>query len=153
MFLLLLFEAGTALAASPGAFEMKVQADSLLKQGQAARSILLYEKVLQQNPRLANAYYNLATAYYLEKKLEKAIQNLESFVSLEPNDAEALYNLGCLKLRMGHFEDARDCFLTAKNCPSAQLVSQKIKEALRFTKDLQSEKPETRELLAYLITA
>ena len=137
---------------SSESLSLKVRADQLLKRGRINQVIPMYERVLQRDRNFANAYYNLATAYFLQGNLEKAISNLETLVSLEPKDAEALYNLGCLKLRLGAFEEARECFLRAKDCPSTGMISQKIKEALQFVKDLSHQNPETQKLLAYVLS-
>ena len=151
--LLIVFSQGVpAEAQSSQLLEMKVTADSLLKQGELVRAISLYEKVLRQDAKFANAYYNLATAYYLDGQLRKAIQNLETFLKLHPQDAEALYNLGCLKLRVGGLEEAWDCFMRAEKYPCSESVSGKISEALRFTKDLRNETPETQDLVAFLVS-
>lgn len=142
----------TRAAPPPRIFDLKVEADTLLKQGQIERAISLYETVLKEDARFANAHYNLATAYYLRGNLGKAAESLEVFLELKPEDAEALYNLGCLKMRLGNFDDAMKCFLKAENCPCSRLISRKIKEALHFTKGLRTENPETQKLLAYLLT-
>ena len=152
-FLFVLSLAGVANAATtPKVFNLKVEADQFLKRGQIERAISLYQRVLNEDSRFANAYYNLATAYYLRGELGKAAENLEAFLHFRPEDTEALYNLGCLKIRLGSFEEAMKCFLKAENCPCTRLISRKIKEALRFTKDLRRENSETQQLMAYLLT-
>lgn len=137
---------------SSDSLSLKVKADQLLKRGRIDQVIPMYESVLQRDRTFANAYYNLATAYFLQGNLEKAVSNLEAFVRLEPEDAEALYNLGCLKLRLGAFDEAGKCFLRAENCPCGGMISQKIKEALQFMKDLSHQNPETQKLLAYVLS-
>lgn len=129
---------------------LKVQADLLLKAGRVKDAIPLYEEVLKQDGKFANAHYNLATAYYLTNKFEKAAACLEAFVRLSPSDAEAFYNLGCLKLRLGAFREAEDCFSRASQSPSR--LSRKIEEALRFTKGLREQPAETQKVLAYLLS-
>lgn len=151
--LLLLSLGGGAYASSPSqGLNLKIQADQLLKRGRIEQAISLYETVLKKERGFANAHYNLATAYYLKGELGKAAESLKVFLHFHPDDAEALYNLGCLKIRLGDFDEAMDCFLKAENCPCSRLISRKIKEALRFTKDLRTENPETQNLIAYLLT-
>ena len=137
---------------SSESLSLKVKADQLLKRGRIEQAIPMYESVLQRDRTFANAYYNLSTAYFLQGNLEKAVSSLEAFVKLEPKDGEALYNLGCLKLRLGAFDEARKCFLRAEDCPSTGMISQKIKEALQFVKDLSHQNPETQKLLAYVLS-
>lgn len=143
---------GSLAWAAPNGVQLKIEADHLLKQGELSRAISLYEQVLDEDRSFANAYYNLATAYYLQGELAKAAFNLERFVRLRPKDAEALYNLGCLKIRLGALNEAVKCFLRAEKCPCTRLISRKIKEALRFTKDLHGQDPETQKLLAYVLS-
>ena len=150
--LLLCLSEGANAATPPQVLNLKIKADRHLQGGQIERAILLYERVLREDSAFANAYYNLATAYYVKGNLWKALESLEAFLQLRPEDAEALYNLGCLKLRLGNFDEAMKCFLKAENCPCSRLISRKIKEALRFTKGLRTENPEIQELLAYLLT-
>lgn len=150
LFCVLSYSSASASPIEP--FELKQKADSLLKQGFASEAVPLYHQVLQADSSLANAYYNLATAYYLQGKIREAAVQLERFLKFHPEDGEALYNLGSLKLRLGAFEDALDCFLRAEKCPCSPAISQKIKEALRFSKDLRSEDAETQELIAFLLT-
>jgi len=143
---------GEAHAGQEAVIQSKIRADQMLKQGQIGPAIQLYEGVLAEDRRFANAYYNLATAYYLEGNLTKAAENLESLLRLHPGDAEARYNLACLKIRLGDFAGARGDFLKAEAVPSPPLICQKIKEALLFMKGLENQGPEDRRLLAYLIT-
>ena len=137
---------------SPQLLNLKGEADQLLKRGQIERAVSRYQIVLREDRHFANAHYNLATAYYLQGDLGKAAESLKAFLNLQPQDAEALYNLGCLKIRLASFDEAMKCFLKAVDCPCSRLISQKIKEALRFTKDLHRENPETQQLMAYLLT-
>lgn len=128
-----------ASAESEGTMEKKMAADRLLKKGRIEKAISLYEEVLREEGRFANAHYNLGTAYYLAGNLEKAVQNLEDFLQIQPFDAEAWYNLGCLELRLGRFKDAQAHFQSALDCPACPSVFlPKIKEALLLASSLIS---------------
>jgi len=148
---MLAFPSGPAQAFSHETIASKMRADALLKKGRMDTAVSLYEKVIHKDPRFANAYYNLATAYYLKGNIRKALENLESFVNLRPGDAEALYNLGSLKLQLGDFEEAQGYFQRAQDCSSSPLLCQKIRQALDVLKGLR-QNPETQKLLAYLLT-
>jgi len=141
-----------AYAASERNLSLKVNADRLLKLGEIDSAISLYERAVQRDGRSANVHYNLATAYYLKGEIAKAVESLEKFITLRPQDAEALYNLGCLKFKMGSADGAMDCFLRAVDCPLSPLISQKITEALQFMKDLRRQDPKTQEFSSYLAT-
>lgn len=142
-----------ACAASESVLELKVKADQLMKGRNIERAIPLYEQVLRKDREFANAYYNLAVAHYLQGNLKKAADNLTHFVRLRPEDPEGHYNLACLKLRFGAFEEAEELFLKAKQCPSCpKSLSERIKKALHYVKDLRNEPARTQELLAYLLS-
>ena len=149
---LLLHQAGITSAAPSESVPLKVKADQLVKQGRFDRAIPIYERVISSDPGFANAYYNLAMAYYLVGEFKMAAASLESFLKLQPLDAEALYNLGCLRLRLGNLRQALECFLRAERCPYSDLIPQKIKEALQYMKDLQNQTPEAQKLIAYLLS-
>ncbi len=151
--LFVFFNSGAVIAAAtPTPLNLKVRADQLLKQGRIGQAIPLYERVLRLDAKFANVYYNLATAYYLQNEVNKAAENLEAFTRLQPDDAEALFNLGCLKLQRGNFKEACKCFLRAQDCPCSQLISREIKKAHRFMKGLESQNLETQKLVTYLLT-
>ena len=135
------------------ALHLKWQGDAALKRGETDRAISLYHRALEKNRDFANAYYNLATPHYLRKEYRKAAQSLETFVRLQPKDAEALYNLGCLKLRLGDFEGATTSFLKVEDCPCARWLAQKTKKALHFMKDLLRQSQSDQKLFRSLIAA
>lgn len=149
--LMVLLQPAGAFARDTNAYGLKLEADQLLKSGQIEQAILLYERVLRKNPYFANAYYNLATAYFLKNDVEKSALNLEAFLKLYPNDAEVLYNLGCLKLRLGTHKEALSYFQRAEGLPCSRLILKKTKEALLFMKDLQSQNHDAQRLIAYLL--
>ncbi len=152
---LILVAAGEGLgyAASGRIVDIKVRADQFLKQRQVAEAIPLYKRVLREDRQFANAYYNLAVAYYVSGDLKQAAENLESFVTLRPEDAEGHYNLASLKLRMGQFGEAEKSFRKADQCPSCpSSLSRRIKKALHYMKDLHEESPEAKKLIAYLLS-
>ena len=51
---------------------LKKSADALLRNGRSERAILLYKKVLEKDPSLEAAYFNLAIAFYSEHRINEA---------------------------------------------------------------------------------
>ena len=66
-----------------------------------AEAIREYESLLTLNPRYAQGYSNLGTAYLLMKDLGRATQAFQKAVRLAPDHAESHYNLGLLYLQQG----------------------------------------------------
>ncbi len=136
-----LFLVGEKAEAASPLQTVKVKADALLHQGQFDSAISLYQRIIRRDDAFANAHYNLATAYFLQGEIAKAAKSLETFLALRPDDAEALYNLGCLKLRLGNFVVAEGYFQKAVGCLPTPLLHQKIKEALQLLKGLRQPNP------------
>lgn len=93
--------------------EYKEVGDNYLRSGKSDLAIGEYKKALELNPGSTAVTFNLAIAYYKERNLKATISVLERIVQLDPNDTEAYYNLGCLKLYGRNFEAACDYFKKA----------------------------------------
>jgi len=132
-----LFLAGEKAEAASPLQTVKVKADAFLRQRQLDSAIPLYQRIIRKDGAFANAHYNLATAYFLQGEIAQAAKSLETFLALRPDDGEALYNLGCLKLRLGNFVVAEGYFQKAAGCLPTPLLHQKIKEALQLLKGLR----------------
>ena len=64
------------------------------------RSIREYEMALKMDSLLTPVYTNLATAYSVVGNNEKALQTLNTLITLEPNYARAYYLRGLLYYEM-----------------------------------------------------
>ncbi|MDH5572144.1 MAG: sulfotransferase [Gammaproteobacteria bacterium] len=62
--------------------------------GRNALAIRLLQKVIQNSPNFAEAYYNLANALRDSNQFYEAINNYKKAVSLKPDYAEAFNNIG-----------------------------------------------------------
>ncbi len=70
-------------------------ARSYHKQGNLRLALSEYEIILKSNPsQKALIHYCLGTIYFEQDKLDKAIQELKSSISLEPNEGETHFLLG-----------------------------------------------------------
>lgn len=113
--------------------EYKEAGDIYLRSGKSAIAIGEYKKALELNPGSTAVTFNLAIAYYKERDLKATISVLEKLVQFDPNDTEAYYNLGCLKLYGRNFEAARHCFKKAR-----------AEQTLEFVDKLRSLDPQTQ---------
>lgn len=114
--------------------EYKKTGDGYLRSGQSALAIGEYKKALALDSGSTAVYFNLAIAHYKERNLKETTTALEEVVRLDPNDAEAYYNLGCLKLYGRDFEAARDCFRKSHAEDALELVG-KLKNLDPQTQD------------------
>ena len=88
--------------------------DVCLFEGKADLAISEYEKAAALDPDSTSTYFNLAIACYSKGNVARTVRCLEKVIRMDPRDAEALYNLGCLKLRQMKLNEAGDYFLRAK---------------------------------------
>lgn len=144
--------AALGIDAEPQISYSKIKGDVYLRRGQFASAAAQYEKALASNPSLLHAYFNLAIAYYALKDVERAVQTLEKLVKLDPEDAEAQYNLACLSLYREDLRKARSHFEKARCCPQrdARFVTL-IQQGLEFLDQLETSDPSTQGLAFYLL--
>ncbi|WGV27865.1 tetratricopeptide repeat protein [Halotia branconii] len=90
-----------SLAITPQLASAQTTIEQLFQQGNAAQDAGKYPqaeaiwlRVLQINPKDANAYYNLGRALYDQKKLDQAVATLQKAIQLNPKYVDAYIGLG-----------------------------------------------------------
>ncbi|MDD5226928.1 MAG: tetratricopeptide repeat protein [Candidatus Omnitrophica bacterium] len=90
------------------------EANTSYRTGDYAKAAELYESLIEQEPRVATFYYDLANTYVRLGKLSRAILNYEKTLRLDPRNGDARVNLrytrGLLEYRV---EDTRNWYLRA----------------------------------------
>jgi tetratricopeptide (TPR) repeat protein len=90
------------------------EANTSYRTGDYTKAAELYESLLEQSPRVAVFYYDLANAYVRLGKLSRAILNYEKALRLDPRNGDIRENLrytrGLLEYRV---EDTRNWYLRA----------------------------------------
>jgi tetratricopeptide (TPR) repeat protein len=90
------------------------EANTSYRTGDYAKAAELYESLIEQEPRVAVFYYNLANTYVRLGKLSRAILDYEKALRLDPRNGDIRENLrytrGLLEYRV---EDARNWYLKA----------------------------------------
>jgi tetratricopeptide (TPR) repeat protein len=90
------------------------EANTSYRTGDYAKAAELYESLLEQKPRVAAFYYDLANTYVRLGKLSRAILNYEKALRLDPRNGDIRENLrytrGLLEYRV---EDTRNWYLKA----------------------------------------
>lgn len=92
IFLLFLFLLGLQRGIASDYQGMKVQADSLYKEGNYHGAIFIYENILKKKYN-ADIFYNLGNAYYKKGDLGHAILNYERAYKVDPSNNDIRYNL------------------------------------------------------------
>ncbi len=109
------------LALAPGraygqAADHKTAADRLLQRGHPDQAMAEYHRSLALEAQSPATYFNLAIAAYSIRNLDQAAWALEKLLELDPQDVEALYNLGCLELYRQDLRKARTYLERARGC-------------------------------------
>ena len=80
----------------------------LFRQGKHAESIKVFLDALQADPDRADVHDAVATAYFIVKQYDKAIEHFTRVTQLRPKDAKAYVNLGAVHNRKEEFPKAAD---------------------------------------------
>jgi len=81
-----------------------------LKSSITSRRIDYFNKALQLNPNLAEAYEKRAIHYYFQRRYERAIEDYTRVIALWPNRLDAYRIRGMSFLRNGEFDEAINDF-------------------------------------------
>lgn len=80
----------------------------LVRQGKPAESIQIFQQVLEADPDRTDVHDAIATAYFLVKQYDQAIEHFTRVTQLCPKDAKAYVNLGAVYNRKEEFSKAAD---------------------------------------------
>lgn len=80
----------------------------LFRQGKHAESIKVFQEALKADPDRADVHDAVATAYFIVKQYDKAIEHFTRVAQLRPKDAKAYVNLGAVYNRKEEFSKAAD---------------------------------------------
>jgi tetratricopeptide (TPR) repeat protein len=81
------------------------------KSGQYELAEKLYSFLAELSPEDVRIYYNTIVMMYDEAKIpEKAVEAARKLVDIEPDNSEALYNLGYMLIKQKKFADSVDVF-------------------------------------------
>ncbi len=73
----------------------------------------LYEKVIEIDPNILNAQYNLGVVYDELDEVEKAIKCYEKVINLNPMFVYSYNNLGAIYSNLGNYKEAINYFILA----------------------------------------
>ena len=114
--------------------EMVLRAISFAETGLADESIVLYEKIISEEPEVAYHRFNLGRIYQNYGNHDLAIKSYRETVSLDPKLASGWYNLGACLLCKEHTTEGKEALEKAE-----KLGHIKAKELLEQFEDSQKE--------------
>ena len=97
----------------PAAAKEFAQALAMLKSGQRAVALKLFQHLAQNYPQLAGVQVNIGIIDLQNNKTDEAIAALKRASQLNPANAVAYQHLGIAYRRNGQFSEARDAYLQA----------------------------------------
>lgn len=86
------------------------RADDLMDENKTAEAIVELQAAIRQKPDFLRAHFELAHAYFNEKKFDLAEAELQRVLALRPNTEGARYELGMVYLNTGRVPAAKDLF-------------------------------------------
>ncbi len=101
-----------ALKASPEDLTLNYRlAQSYQKSEQYDKAEQIYLMLAEISPKDLTSYHNTIVMMYDEAKMpDKAVAAAARLVELDPNNAEALFNLGYMQIKQNKFAEAADVF-------------------------------------------
>jgi tetratricopeptide (TPR) repeat protein len=85
----------------------------LARSGRTAEGIAEFERAVETFPNHATLRNNLATALFIEERLEDAVGHYRVAVRLDPGYFNAWFNLGRALGELGRLDEAREALATA----------------------------------------
>ena len=79
---------------------------ALLEEGRYAESIVQFQKALELDPSIDNAYFNLGAAYEKSGALEAALESYGRELAVDPADDEVSYRQGRVSCKLERYADA-----------------------------------------------
>jgi|SRR5690554_1391999 len=87
--------------------KIKEYADLLAAGHRSDEAIIWYYNILNINPRRTDILNKLAFIYYSKKNYSKAADLINKVLLYEPDNTEAMYNLGAIAATSGNREEAK----------------------------------------------
>lgn len=114
---------------SPTAEVLLVQAGRAMNDGAPAEALKILDSVIGANPSYAEAWNKRATLYFLMKRDDASLKDIERVLDLEPRHFGALAGRGMIYQRQKKFGAALEAYRAALRLnPGMQQVKESIKE-------------------------
>ncbi|KAK3040543.1 hypothetical protein RJ639_028989, partial [Escallonia herrerae] len=115
---------------------LKEQGNELFKAGNYLKAAALYTQAIKQDPSNPTLYSNRAAAFLQLVKLQKALTDADTTITLNPNWEKGYFRKGCILEAMERYDDALAAFhIALQHNPQSSEVSKKIKRLSQLARD------------------
>ncbi|KAE9453125.1 hypothetical protein C3L33_14998, partial [Rhododendron williamsianum] len=115
---------------------LKDQGNEFFKSGNYLKAAALYTQAIKLDPSNHTLYSNRAAAFLHLVKLNKALADAETAITLNPVWEKGYFRKGCVLEAMERYDDALAAFQIAlQHNPQSSEVSKKIKRLTQLAKD------------------
>lgn len=120
----------------PQEMSLKDKGNEFFKAGNYLKAAALYTQAIKQDPSNPTLYSNRAAAFLHLVKLNKALADAETTITLKPQWEKGYFRKGCILEAMERYDDALAAFQIALQYnPQSAEVSRKIKRLSQLAKD------------------
>ncbi|MBA0733423.1 hypothetical protein Gogos_017444 [Gossypium gossypioides] len=120
----------------PREMSLKDKGNEFFKAGNYLKAAALYTQAIKQDPSNPTLYSNRAAAFLNLVKLNKALADAETTITLKPQWEKGYFRKGCILEAMERYDDALAAFQIALQYnPQSAEVSRKIKRLSQLAKD------------------
>ncbi|XP_076912563.1 uncharacterized protein LOC143570936 [Bidens hawaiensis] len=124
------------MAESKAEVSLKDQGNQFFKAGNYLKAAALYTQAIKKDPSNPTLYSNRAAAFLNLVKLQKALSDAETTISLNPSWDKGYFRKGCVLEAMERYDDALEAFrLASQYNPQSTEVTKKIKRITQLSKD------------------
>ncbi|KAL5849848.1 hypothetical protein ACOSQ3_007905 [Xanthoceras sorbifolium] len=129
-------EGGSGTGGSTLEMSLKDKGNEFFKAGNYLKAAALYTQAIKQDPSNPTLYSNRAAAFLNLVKLNKALADAETTITLNPQWEKGYFRKGCILEAMEQYDDALSEFQTALQYnPQSAEVSRKIKRISQLAKE------------------
>ncbi|OAY79511.1 stress-induced-phosphoprotein 1 [Ananas comosus] len=119
-----------------GGASLKDQGNEFFKAGNYLKAAALYTQAIKMEPNNPTLYSNRAAAFLHLVKLNKALADAETTITLNPQWEKGYFRKGCILEAMERYDDAIAAFqLALQYNPQSVEVSKKIKRLSQLARD------------------
>lgn len=117
---------------------LKEQGNEFFKAGNYLKAAALYTQAIKKDPSNPTLYSNRAAAFLHLVKLQKALADAETTITLNPNWEKGYFRKGCVLEAMERYDEASAAFnIALKYNPQSSEVAKKIKKLTQLAKEKQ----------------
>jgi tetratricopeptide (TPR) repeat protein len=102
----------------------------LQENGQLTEAESLYQQVLQIDPRLAIAHYNLGILYRAQNNFVRAIEHYQIALTLTPDNPDLHQNLGVVLMKIGQIPASLEAFSRAIDLHQGSAEGDRLRRTL-----------------------